>query len=185
MLLGTRPAWDTPVAHEQRNSGRRRTHLFKSEHVEIFPVLPFSDLDLFRRTRSRLAEPRNLSLLDVRVIGHEGFTKAGMRIGFGCRCHALARRLRSSANKWWSWAQEAASAKPSNLPSRAMRLAARMKPPQAARASPQPRLMRRTPSAATSATVSPIGAPITRLTGLGATAVTMAAICSRVLMPGA
>ena len=52
---------------------------------------------------------------------------AGMRIGFGC-CHALARRLRSSANKRLSSAQETASAKPSNLPSRAMRLAARMKP---------------------------------------------------------
>jgi hypothetical protein len=35
------------------------------------------------------------------------------------------------------------------------------------------------------ASVSPIALPITKLTGFGATALTIAAISSRVLMPGA
>ena len=63
--------------------------------------------------------------------------------------------------------------------------AARMKPPQAARASAPPTLMRRTPSAATSCSVNADVEPISRLTGLGATAATTASICSRVWMPGA
>ena len=48
-----------------------------------------------------------------------------------------------------------------------------------------PTLMRRTPSAATSATLSSLAQPTSRLTGLGRTAATTAAISSRVRSPGA
>ena len=58
-------------------------------------------------------------------------------------------------------------------------------PDQAARASAPPTLMRRTPSAARSETVSSLGQPISTFTGFGATALTIAAISSRVRTPGA
>ena len=56
------------------------------------------------------------------------------------------------------------------------------KPPQAARARVPPTLIRRTPSSAASATVMN-GALTSRLTGLGATAATIARDCSTVLEP--
>ena len=59
-----------------------------------------------------------------------------------------------------------------------------MKPFQAARASAPPVLTRRTPRAASSATVRP-GPPISTFTGFGATASTTALICSGVFSPGA
>ena len=73
----------------------------------------------------------------------------------------------------------------SNLPAVAMSRAARITAVQATRASVPPRLMRRTPSEARSFTVSSVALDIRKFTGFGATAFTTAAICSRVLMPGA
>ena len=60
-----------------------------------------------------------------------------------------------------------------------------MKPAQAPRASPDPTLIRRTPSAAMSATRQPDSPPIRTFTGFGATALTMARMSSRVRGPGA
>jgi len=62
--------------------------------------------------------------------------------------------------------------------------AARMKPPQAERASEPPTLMRRTPIAARSLTVKPNAPLLRKLIGLPAAALTVASMCSRVLMPG-
>src|SRR6185503_15951011 len=78
----------------------------------------------------------------------------------------------------------AASLKPANEPC-SISFAMRMKPPQAERASAPPTLMRRTPMLARSLTVWPNAAPLRKFTGFGATALTTASICSRVLMPGA
>ena len=55
----------------------------------------------------------------------------------------------------------------------------------ATRASEPPTLIRRTPIAARSLTVKPNAPLLRKFTGFGATALTTASICSRVLMPGA
>src|SRR5690349_2744294 len=78
----------------------------------------------------------------------------------------------------------AAFVKTSKRPSLAIVRDAFMKPDQAQRASAPPTLILRTPNASTSLRVSGLSQPISRLTGLGATAFTTASICSRVLMPG-
>ena len=75
--------------------------------------------------------------------------------------------------------------KPSNLPSLAISVAVLMKAFIATRASDPPTLIRRTPMAAMSLTVKSIAHPARKFTGFGATALTTASICSRVLMPGA
>ena len=54
----------------------------------------------------------------------------------------------------------------------------------ATRDSVPPTLIRRTPSSARSFTVKPNGPALRKLIGFGATAFTVAAMCSRVLMPG-
>ena len=54
----------------------------------------------------------------------------------------------------------------------------------ATRASVPPTLMRRTPISPRSLTVKPKAPLLRKLTGFGATALTIASICSRVLMPG-
>ena len=69
--------------------------------------------------------------------------------------------------------------------SRRFRCAARMKAVQAARASDEPTLTRRTPSPARSATVRPVWALIRTFTGFGATASTIARMSSRPRGPGA
>src|SRR5216684_2742257 len=94
-------------------------------------------------------------------------------------------RPRSWRKKPLSSANGTASARASKVPASAMARAARMKPPQAARASAPPTLMRRTPISARSFTVKPSAPPISTLTGFGATASTIFAICSRVRRPGA
>ena len=55
----------------------------------------------------------------------------------------------------------------------------------ATRASVPPTLMRRTPIAVMSDTEKPNAPQLRKLTGFGATALTTASMCSRVLMPGA
>ncbi len=59
-----------------------------------------------------------------------------------------------------------------------------MKAFMATRASVPPTLMRRTPISARSLTVKPNAPPSRKLIGFGATALIVATICSRVLMPG-
>ena len=56
---------------------------------------------------------------------------------------------------------------------------------QADRASAPPTLTRRTPSSAMSRSVSSLVEPTSRLSGRGATPATSAAMCSRLVMPGA
>src|SRR6185503_5992507 len=70
-----------------------------------------------------------------------------------------------------------APARPSKRPSSAIIFAARMKPPQAARASAPPTLILRTPIASASFSVKSLCHPTSRFTGLGATAVTTAMMC--------
>ncbi len=81
-------------------------------------------------------------------------------------------------------AEEAAPARPVNVPSPAISVAARIKPAHAILASAPPTLIRRTPTAARSATVvkSP---PTSTLTGLGATARTTAVMSAIDRRPGA
>src|SRR5258708_22670986 len=75
-------------------------------------------------------------------------------------------------------------AKSVKVPELAISFAAFINPAQAFRTSEPPTLMRRTPGSF--ACVSDISKkPINKLTGLGCTAFTTAAICSFVLMPGA
>src|SRR5262245_13745794 len=76
-------------------------------------------------------------------------------------------------------------AKLSNLPVSAISRAARMVAVQATRASVPPTLIRRTPSPARSLTVKSVALDMRKFTGFGATALTTAAVCSRVLIPGA
>src|SRR5215469_5290484 len=109
---------------------------------------------------------------------------AGHRMRFGCS-HAEVSFFRSSLKNLFSSGLLISPAKPSNLPSRAISVATRMKACMATRASEPPTLMRRTPIPARSATVKPKAPLLRKLTGLGATALTTASICSRVLMPGA
>jgi len=71
-----------------------------------------------------------------------------------------------------------------NVPSSAISLAACRNPPHEVRARVPPTLIRRTPSCAASATVVN-GALISRFTGLGETAETIAATCSSFSMRGA
>ena len=68
-----------------------------------------------------------------------------------------------SLNSRFSALPEAASANPSNLPCAASIWAEHMKPPHAERARAPPTLMRRTPNAAMSATVSGLVEPTSRL----------------------
>jgi hypothetical protein len=93
--------------------------------------------------------------------------------------------LRSSLKNLFSSALEMRPSKPSNLPSLAISVAVLMNACMAARASEPPTLMRRTPMAAISLTLNSIAQPARKFTGFGATALTTASICSRVLMPGA
>src|SRR5581483_3129380 len=88
------------------------------------------------------------------------------------------------ANKPLSSAYVALFAKPSKRPSASSR-AARRNPPHAAPAKALPTLTRRTPSLAKSASVKFPGEPIRTFTGLGATACTIAVICSGERAPGA
>src|SRR5262245_7164562 len=104
----------------------------------------------------------------------------GMRLG-----RARHRFFASSRKKPLSSALAMEPARLSNFPAVAMSRAARTTAVQATRASVPPRLMRRTPSEARSFTVSSVALDIRKFTGFGATAFTTAAICSRVLMPGA
>src|SRR5271169_6086123 len=94
------------------------------------------------------------------------------------------RRARSSAKYLLSCGLVITPAKLSNFPSLAISVAALMKACMATRASVPPTLMRRTPMSARSLTVKPKAPLLRKLIGLGATALTVAAICSRVLMPG-
>ena len=71
-----------------------------------------------------------------------------------------------------------------NVPASAIYSAALRNPSQAVRASVPPTLIRRTPSCAASATVVN-GALISRFTGFGDTAATIADTCSRLSMRGA
>src|SRR5262245_10615619 len=124
------------------------------------------------------------------------------RLGALCRCRidwqadglpgdrmrlagARHRFFASSLKKALSSALAMVPAKVSNLPAVAMSRAARMTAVQATRASVPPRLMRRTPSSARSFMVKSVAVDMRKFTGCGATALTTAAICSRVLMPGA
>src|SRR5262249_10729964 len=104
----------------------------------------------------------------------------GMWLGRACH-----RFFISSRKKVLSSALAMLPARLSNLPFVAMSRAARMIAVQATRASVPPRLMRRTPSPARSFTVRSVALDMRKFTGFGATAFTTAAICSRVLMPGA
>src|SRR5829696_82654 len=95
------------------------------------------------------------------------------------------RSLRSSRKKPLSSVKATEPSKPAKLPSSAISFAARMKPVQAARESAEPTLMRRTPSAARSETVSPIFEPMSTFTGFGPAAATIAWMSSRLRGPGA
>src|SRR5262249_1545712 len=110
----------------------------------------------------------------------DGLPRDGMRLG-----RARHRFFISSLKKRLSSALAMEPAKLSNLPAVAMSRAARITAVQATRASVPPRLMRRTPREARSFTVSSVALDIRKFTGFGTTAFTTAAICSRVLMPGA
>src|SRR5436190_23097180 len=89
------------------------------------------------------------------------------------------------ANRSFSSPNEAASARESNEPVVAMLRAARMKAPQATRASADPTEMRRTPRSLSRATESMgLGEDINTLTGFGATAFTIAAISPGSMTPG-
>src|SRR5581483_8304525 len=99
----------------------------------------------------------------------------------------VARRFippQGFANRPLSSAYAALLAKPSKRPSASSR-AARRNPPHAAPAKALPTLTRRTPSLARSASVKFPGEPISTFTGLGATACTIAVICSGERAPGA
>ena len=85
---------------------------------------------------------------------------------------------------WSSESTFGSRSKLENVPSSAISLAAARNPAHAVRAIVPPTLMRRTPSAAASATVMN-GALISRFIGLGDTAATMAATCSTVSIRGA
>src|SRR6185437_1213499 len=98
--------------------------------------------------------------------------------------HGLIRRARSSRKNLLSSAFVIMTAKPSNVPSLAISVAVLMKACVATRASEPPTLMRRTPMSARSLTVRPNAPLLRKLIGFGATALTVASICSRVLMPG-
>src|SRR5437588_7445510 len=149
------------------------------------------DRGVVHRERQRL-EPQNgavarvgrmLERVDGGNVGRSGAPQ--WRCGApGPKAHGRPRS-RSFRKKPLRSATAAASANASKLPVSAMARAARMKPPQAARASAPPTLMRRTPSSARSLTVKPSAPPISTLTGFGATASMIFAICSRVRIPGA
>src|SRR4029079_5479634 len=79
------------------------------------------------------------------------------------------KRLLISAN-------DATPSRPAKLPPLAIPSAARMKPAHAARASAEPTLMRRTPSAARSATVTPVFRLTRMFTALGRSASTIVLI---------
>src|SRR6185312_6409248 len=119
------------------------------------------------RRRGIDRRPDRLSGLRMFVIGHD------------------CRFFRSSWKNALSSAFGITPAKLSNLPGSAMSRADLMKACMATRANVPPTLMRRTPMAARSPTVKPKAPLLRKLTGFGATALTTASICSRVLMPGA
>src|SRR6516225_10535636 len=105
-------------------------------------------------------------------------------VRFGCG-HGNPAFSRSALKNLFNSGLLMRPAKPSNLPSRAISVATWMKACMATRASEPPTLMRRTPMAARSPTVKPNAPLLRKLTGFGATDLTTASICSRVLMPGA
>ena len=115
-----------------------------------------------------------------------GWLVRGESVRWG-RCEMVLGVLffRSVLNNALSSAFEIKPANLSKVPASAISFADLMKACMATRASVPPTLMRRTPMAAMSLTLKPEAADISRLTGLGATALTTASICSRVLMPGA
>src|SRR5712692_3946462 len=149
------------------------------------------DRDVIHRERQRL-EPENGSVAGVggmleRIDG--GYVGSAGASQLRCRAHGTHRHGRLRSRSWrkkpLSSANATASARASKLPASAMARAARTKPPQAARASAPPTLMRRTPISARSFTLRPSAPPISTLTGFGATASTILAMCSRVRSPGA
>ena len=96
-----------------------------------------------------------------------------------------ARGAAQELNSPSSSANGAAPSSPAKLPSCAISVEACMNAPQATRARVEPRLMRRTPSAARSGTRTGVAAPISRLTGLGATDSTIARMSVGSRTPGA
>src|ERR1019366_2924625 len=117
---------------------------------------------------------------------HEG-PVPGERRRFGLgRRHAqgFVRRVRSSLKNLLSSAFDTTPEKLSNFPSLAISRADLMNAFMATRASVPPTLMRRTPISSRSLTVKPNAPLLRKLIGFGATACTVATICSRVLMPG-
>src|SRR5687768_13489741 len=138
--------------------------------------------------------------MDLRIELTRGRVEASRVVGYARRRtrHLVARVLvigkarglqplrdgSDEAKSPFTSTKGAAPARTRNVPSRAISLAAAMKPPHAARASAPPTLILRTPSAASSATVVK-SAPTRTFTGLGETASTTARISSFALMPGA
>jgi hypothetical protein len=90
-----------------------------------------------------------------------------------------------SLNNEFNSANETMPSNPAKLPASAICRAAPMNPAQAARASADPTLTRRTPSSARSETRMPVFALTNTLTGFGLTDATMARMSSAVLAPGA
>src|SRR5579872_619453 len=139
--------------------------------------------ELFEMAVAPLERHRTGSRRGRLVLDAQPDRLAGQWMRFGCGHHTGVPL--SSLKNLLSSALVMRPAKPSNLPSLAISVAVRMKACMATRASEPPTLMRRTPIAARSATVKPKAPLLRKLTGLGATALTTASICSRLLMPGA
>src|SRR5437016_6070544 len=98
-------------------------------------------------------------------------------------CYSVDERLRKRP---CNSPNGVASANAANDPRSLISLAARRKPPQAARANAPPTEMRRTPRSASCATVrSQLFEEIKTFTGFGATALTICAFSSTVVAPGA
>src|SRR5437016_2100576 len=142
---------------------------------------PVARGELFDSTVAALERHRPGTLCRRRI-DRQSDRLSGNRMRLGGARH---RFFASSLKKPLSSALAMVPAKLSNLPAVAMSRAARMTAVQPTRASVPPRLMRRTPSEARSFTVRSIALDIRKFTGFGATAFTTAAICSRVLIPGA
>src|SRR5580692_6351748 len=138
---------------------------------------------LFEAAIAALQRHRAGSRCRRRVVDRQPDGLAGLRMRL--RAGHDENFLRSSLKNLFSSGLEMSPAKPSNLPSLAISVATRMKACIATRASEPPTLMRRTPMAAMSSTVKPYAPLLRKFTGFGATDLTTASICSRVLMPGA
>src|SRR5262245_35024021 len=142
-------------------------HRFPQRGGVLGSELFHPSMTAFQHHRARTAGGSGINRRTDRQVGH------------------APRFFRSSRNRALSSAPGADSLSPSEPPSCAICFATRITLPQPTRARAPPTLMRRTPRAARSLTVSGLAPEdISTLTGFGATALTTAAICSRVLMPG-